>query len=44
VGIYVLPLASGKYDTLLLATKDIFVHKVNAVAESYKLPAQAGAE
>lgn len=43
VGIYTLPHASGKCDTLLLATKDFFVRKVNAVAESYKLPAQAGA-
>lgn len=34
--------ASGRYDTLLLATKD-FVCKVNAMAESYKLPARAGA-
>lgn len=29
-----LPCASSKYDTLLLATKDVFVCKVNAMAES----------
>lgn len=43
VDIYTLPCASGKYDTLLLVTKDLFVCKVNAAAESYKLPGRTGA-
>lgn len=43
MGTYPLPSASSKCDTLLLATKDCFIHKVNARAESYTLPAQGGA-
>lgn len=42
LGIYPLPSASSKCDTLLLATKDCFIHKVNARAGSYRLPAQGG--